>query len=159
MDEVKILEQLECEFGWLCSWKIKLYESKEECEHLIKLGKPYLERSRISDKRTGKGIENSLRTSSERTLRRGKDKIIKNIEQRIPDIISIPVENGEGLQVIHYGVGQKFVPHYDSRSNESFWNGGPRVATFLMYLSDVEEGGETVFPSAKPMKFSSNPYI
>ncbi|RHN67067.1 putative procollagen-proline dioxygenase [Medicago truncatula] len=68
-------------------------------------------------------------------------------------------ENGEGLQVIHYGVGQKFVPHYDSRSNESFWNGGPRVATFLMYLSDVEEGGETVFPSAKPMKFSSNPYI
>jgi len=44
-------------------------------------------------------------------------------------------ENGEGLQIIHYEVGQKFEPHYDYNFN---WriinNGGPRVATVLMYL-------------------------
>ncbi len=27
-------------------------------------------------------------------------------------------------------------------------NGGQRVGTVLMYLTDVEEGGETVFPSS-----------
>ena len=37
----------------------------------------------------------------------------------------INAENGEGLRVIHYEVGQKFDPHFD---------GLGRIATFLMYL-------------------------
>lgn len=44
-------------------------------------------------------------------------------------------ENGEGLQVLHYEVGQKYEPHYDYFLDDfNTVNGGQRMATILMYL-------------------------
>lgn len=132
--------------------------SKEECEYLINLAKPFMIKSAVVDSKTGKSTESRVRTSSGMFLKRGKDKIVQNIEKRIADFTFIPVENGEGLQVLHYEVGQKYEPHYDYFLDEfNTKNGGQRVATVLMYLSDVEEGGETVFPAAKA-NFSSVPW-
>ncbi|XP_047336359.1 probable prolyl 4-hydroxylase 10 [Impatiens glandulifera] len=124
--------------------------SKKECEHLINLAKPSLVKSVVVDNETGKSRDSRVRTSSGTFLARGVDKIIHKIEQRIADYTFIPIENGEGLQVLHYEVGQKYEPHFDYFLDQfNTKNGGQRVATLLMYLSDVEEGGETVFPNAK----------
>ncbi|KAI5015497.1 hypothetical protein ZWY2020_056887 [Hordeum vulgare] len=58
-------------------------------------------------------------------------------------------EHGEGLQVLHYEVRQKYEPHFDYFLEEfNTKNGGQRMATILMYLSDAEEGGGTIFPDA-----------
>ncbi|KAG0521064.1 hypothetical protein BDA96_08G128900 [Sorghum bicolor] len=123
--------------------------SKNECDHLISLAKPHLRRSKVVDPLTGGGKDSSSRTSSGMFLKRGQDTIVRTIEQRIADYTSVPIENGEPLQVLHYTVGQKFEPHFDYTDGTSVTKiGGPRKATFLMYLSDVEEGGETVFPNA-----------
>ena len=44
-------------------------------------------------------------------------------------------EHGEGLQVLHYEVGQKYDAHYDYFLDEfNTKNGGQRMATLLMYL-------------------------
>ena len=44
-------------------------------------------------------------------------------------------ENGEGLQILHYEVGQKYEPHFDYFMDEyNTQNGGQRIATVLMYL-------------------------
>jgi hypothetical protein len=44
-------------------------------------------------------------------------------------------EHGEGLQVLHYEIGQKYEPHYDYFMDEyNTRNGGQRIATVLMYL-------------------------
>ncbi|KAM0844400.1 hypothetical protein ACQ4PT_057076 [Festuca glaucescens] len=132
--------------------------SKEECEHLISLAKPHMKKSTVVDSATGGSKDSRVRTSSGTFLRRGQDKIIRTIEKRISDFTFVPVENGEGLQVLHYEVGQKYEPHFDYFHDDvNTKNGGQRIATLLMYLSDVEEGGETVFPSAK-VNSSSIPF-
>lgn len=59
-------------------------------------------------------------------------------------------ENGEDIQVLRYEYGQKYDSHFDYFSDEvNNVRGGHRMATVLMYLSNVEKGGETVFPSAE----------
>jgi prolyl 4-hydroxylase len=44
-------------------------------------------------------------------------------------------DHGEGLQVLHYEVGQKYEAHYDYfHDTFNTKNGGQRIATVLMYL-------------------------
>ncbi|XP_074588434.1 putative prolyl 4-hydroxylase 3 [Curcuma longa] len=130
--------------------------SQKECEYLIELAKPHMQKSTVVDSATGRSKDSRVRTSAGMFLRRGQDKIIRTIEKRIADFTFIPVEHGEGLQVLHYEVGQKYDAHFDYFMDEfNTQNGGQRIATVLMYLSDVEEGGETVFPSAKFNRSSS----
>ncbi|KAJ3672244.1 hypothetical protein LUZ60_006965 [Juncus effusus] len=124
--------------------------SKKECEYLIELAKPNMVKSTVVDSTTGQSKDSRVRTSSGTFLQRGRDKVIRTIEQRIADYTFIPVEHGEGLQILHYEVGQKYEPHFDYFLDDfNTKNGGQRMATVLMYLSDVEEGGETIFPNAK----------
>ncbi|XP_076922881.1 putative prolyl 4-hydroxylase 3 [Bidens hawaiensis] len=131
--------------------------SKEECDYLINLAKPHMAKSTVVDSKTGQSTDSRVRTSSGTFLRRGRDKIVRNIDKRIADYTFIPVEHGEGLQILHYEEGQKYEPHFDYFLDEfNTKNGGQRIATVLMYLSDVEEGGETVFPAAQG-NFSSKP--
>ncbi|CAL1409537.1 unnamed protein product [Linum trigynum] len=142
----------------LISWEPRAFVyhnflSKTECEHLISRGKPQLARSKVFCHETRMNIESSKRTSSQGFV--GSSNVVSDIEKRIADFTFIPVENGERLHVLHYEVGQKLEPHFDY-SPCDYYNktGGARAASVLMYLSDVEEGGETVFPSAKPINCS-----
>ncbi|CAA0828452.1 Probable prolyl 4-hydroxylase 7 [Striga hermonthica] len=120
-----------------------------ECDHLIYLAKDKLEKSMVADNESGKGVESEVRTSSGMFLAKAQDDIIANIEARIAAWTFLPIENGEAMQILHYENGQKYEPHYDyfhDKANQRL--GGHRVATVLMYLSNVKKGGETVFPDS-----------
>ncbi|BFG20108.1 hypothetical protein CerSpe_063820 [Prunus speciosa] len=137
------------------SWRPRafLYKgflSEEECDHLIEIAKDKLEKSMVTDNESGKSIDNEVRTSSGIFLQKAQDEVVANIEARIAAWTFLPIENGESIQILHYEHGQKYEPHFDyfhDKANQEL--GGHRVATVLMYLSNVEKGGETIFPKAQ----------
>jgi prolyl 4-hydroxylase len=63
--------------------------------------------------------------------------VISRIEKRISHVSFLPVENGEGIQILRYENGQKYEPHWDfffDKVNSDPRTGGQRIATMLMYL-------------------------
>ncbi|GKV39089.1 hypothetical protein SLEP1_g46904 [Rubroshorea leprosula] len=137
------------------SWKPRafVYEgflTDLECDHLISLAKSELKRSAVADNQSGKSKLSEVRTSSGMFIAKGKDPIIAGIEDKISAWTFLPKENGEDIQVLRYEHGEKYDPHYDYFVDKvNIARGGHRLATVLMYLTDVEKGGETVFPSAE----------
>ena len=46
-------------------------------------------------------------------FQRGESALVQTIEERIAKLLQWPIENGEGLQVLHYRPGAEYKPHYD----------------------------------------------
>ncbi|KAG8039340.1 hypothetical protein GUJ93_ZPchr0039g14220 [Zizania palustris] len=137
------------------SWKprVFLYEqflSYDEASHLVSLARAELKRSAVADNLSGKSELSDARTSSGTFISKGKDPIVAGIEEKIAAWTFLPKENGEDIQVLRYKHGEKYEKHYDYfTDNVNTIHGGHRIATVLMYLTDVAEGGETVFPLAE----------
>jgi prolyl 4-hydroxylase len=126
--------------------------SNEECDELIALSRTKLARSTIVDPLTGSEMVIGDRSSEGTYFMRGENALVARIEQRLSELSGVPVENGEGLQILHYSIGGEYKPHFDffepehAGSAVHLEKGGQRVSTTILYLNDVEAGGETIFP-------------
>lgn len=117
----------------------------EECEHLKVKAAPRLARSDVADSVTGKQLVSNVRTSKGMFFTRNEDDIITRVEARVAAVTMLPPGHAESMQVLHYQSTEEYRPHHDYFSFEGRdANGGNRIATVLMYLTDVEAGGETV---------------
>ncbi|WP_233505281.1 2OG-Fe(II) oxygenase [Sporosarcina sp. BI001-red] len=123
--------------------------SDEECDELIRLSTDKMKRSKIGTVRE----ENELRTSSSMFIEESENLIVARIEKRIEAVMNIPIEHGEGLQILQYKPGQEYRAHHDFFSSTSKVTNN-RISTLIMYLNDVEQGGETFFPH---LNFSVSP--
>jgi prolyl 4-hydroxylase len=127
----------------------------EECDALIAAAKPRLHRSLTVATKTGGEELNADRTSNGMFFRRDENSVVKALEERLAALVNWPIENGEGLQILHYKPGAEYKPHYDYFDpNEPgtptiLKRGGQRVATIIMYLSEPTQGGATVFPDVQ----------
>jgi prolyl 4-hydroxylase len=87
------------------------------------------------------------------------DCVLALVRARISALLQLPVGAMEPPQVFHYAVGQELRPHVDYLQREGREAGayqGDRIATFLIYLNDDFQGGETWFSrvdlKARPAK-------
>ena len=126
--------------------------SDDECDELIALSKPKLVRSETVITSTGGSEVNAARTSEGMFFERGENPLVRRIEERIAQLVNWPLENGEGLQILHYQPGAEYKPHHDyfdpvhSGTPTILKRGGQRVGTLVMYLNTPAKGGGTTFP-------------
>ncbi len=129
--------------------------SPEECNALIAAAEPRMARSLTVATRTGGEEVNDDRTSDGMFFQRAENDVVSRLEARIARLVRWPVENGEGLQVLHYRPGAEYKPHYDYFDPDEpgtptiLRRGGQRVGTLVIYLNDPEAGGGTTFPDVQ----------
>jgi len=123
-----------------------------ECDALVSLARDRLQRSPVVNPDTGDENLIDARTSMGAMFQVGEHALIQRIEARIAAITGLPVEHGEGLQILNYKPGGEYQPHFDffnpKRPGEArqLRVGGQRVATLVIYLNSPPAGGATAFP-------------
>ncbi|PSS02655.1 Prolyl 4-hydroxylase [Actinidia chinensis var. chinensis] len=137
------------------SWKPRAlyfpnFATSEQCKSIIEMSRSKLKPSTLA-LRKGETAESTkgIRTSSGTFISAQEDKTgsLEVVERKIARATMIPRSHGEAFNILRYEIGQRYVSHYDAFNPAEYGTQkSQRIASFLLYLSDVEEGGETMFP-------------
>lgn len=126
--------------------------TKGECKALMDYAKPKLVRSKVSTDDPAQAVS-SVRTSTQTWASRDDPQvghIVRKMMRTMARITGVFEEDlYEDLQLARYTRSQEYKPHYDACVDDkrcSSKNKIYRRATFLVYLTDGFQGGETDFP-------------
>ncbi|XP_062434453.1 prolyl 4-hydroxylase subunit alpha-3 isoform X5 [Rhea pennata] len=123
--------------------------SDAEAETIKALAGPRLQRSVVASGEKQQKAE--YRISKSAWLKDTADPAVAAVERRIAAVtgLDVRVPYAEYLQVVNYGLGGHYEPHFDhatSRKSPLYrMKSGNRIATVMIYLSSVEAGGSTAF--------------
>jgi len=120
--------------------------SEDECAYLIEAAAPALHPSVIVDPHTGAQVPNPVRTSKAAAFPFvDENPAIHALNRRLAAASKTDVRSGEPLQVLRYAPGEQYRPHSDALPGVT--SSQQRVLTFLVYMNEDYEGGETAFPA------------
>ncbi len=132
---------------------IEAFMSAEECAWMIARGQPKLARAPVYDNATrGSQVVSARSNTAAGFSLLDMDIVTVFLRTRMANTIGLPNEWFEPPAVLHYSPGEEFTPHFDFLNPSvpgqaaELRRGGQRIATFLTYLNDGYEGGETDFP-------------
>jgi prolyl 4-hydroxylase len=144
-------------------WELPGVLTPAECEVLIEAARDRLSPSTVvqDSERRGEEAEGRAegRTSSTVSFDAHQaptpeaGAVFAYLRRVVSDLTRLPEDHQEVIQITHYAAGQKFDAHRDDFAAGSEYlrfeaeRGGQRVFSFMIYLNDVEEGGETEFPA------------
>ena len=87
--------------------------SGAECDALIDAARTMMAPSLVIDERKVDNTAHDTRTSSGMHFPPGSSKIADEIQRRIMSVIGLPIDRAEPLQVLRYGPGEEYLPHFD----------------------------------------------
>jgi prolyl 4-hydroxylase len=125
----------------------------EVCAWLIERSRGRLVRARVYDAGSKSDIVSDSRTNTAAGFNLMETDLVHlMVQTRICAAAGLPLVNMEGATVLHYAVGEEIENHYDFVDpsipdyEEEVRTRGERIMTFLVYLNDDYDGGETEFP-------------
>lgn len=117
-----------------------------ECAYLIDVATPALQPSVIVDPHSGRQVPHPIRTSSATGFPfLDENPAIHALNRRLAAASGTDSRAGEPLQVLRYAPGQQYRQHSDALPHVV--PDQQRLLTFLVYLNEDYEGGETAFPA------------
>ncbi|XP_035293742.1 prolyl 4-hydroxylase subunit alpha-3 isoform X3 [Cricetulus griseus] len=125
------------------------FVSDAEAQKIRELAEPWLQRSVVASGEKQLPVE--YRISKSAWLKDTVDPMLGTLDHRIAALTGLDIQPpyAEYLQVVNYGIGGHYEPHFDHATSPSSplyrMKSGNRVATFMIYLSAVEAGGATAF--------------
>ncbi|CAL4092106.1 unnamed protein product, partial [Meganyctiphanes norvegica] len=140
--------------------------SEQQMTTLKDFARPLQGQAHVFDNKVNNVQELSrTRTSHNAWLPNSLDPTMEGITKKIEALTGLNLDNLQGgaedLQVNQYSTGGHYIPHIDCFSLMNHLENaddvqaskilekhrhGDRIATFMLYLSDVSSGGATVFP-------------
>jgi predicted 2-oxoglutarate/Fe(II)-dependent dioxygenase YbiX len=122
------------------------------CEWIIRRARPKLQAARVKDPEHGGARQVDYRSNSGAGISLiDSDLLLQMVNARIADAIQAPMAYHEPTNILHYKTGEEYRRHFDfitpsEKHAAELKVSGQRIATFLIYLNDDFEGGETEFP-------------
>lgn len=123
------------------------------CDWLIARSRGRLERARVYDSVARAEIVHSMRSNTVANFNFVSFDVVQVLVQaRMAATCRYPLRHFEAPMVLHYDVGEQIRPHFDFIDvnapdyAQQIREQGQRMITFLLYLNDGYEGGETTFP-------------
>ncbi|XP_048579532.1 prolyl 4-hydroxylase subunit alpha-2 [Nematostella vectensis] len=124
----------------------------KEVDEVRQISEPLLNRATVHNPITGH-LETAHYRISKNCWLSGREhgEVIDRVERRIAAMTRLNLETAEGFQVQNYGLAGQYDPHFDfsrdlANSSLGSLGTGNRIATVLVWMSQVESGGATVFP-------------
>lgn len=116
--------------------------SDAEIELVKRLAKPRFRRATVQNYKTGELEVATYRISKSAWLKDQEHPYIKAIAQRVEDMTGLTMTTAEELQVVNYGIGGHYEPHFDFARREEknafkSLGTGNRIATVLFYVGFV----------------------
>jgi len=125
----------------------------EVCRWLVAVSSDRLNRALVYDAVAGKDYANKNRTNSWAQFDLMSSELIHLLVQhRMAAASGFPLHNMEATAILHYAVGEEITDHFDfvdpdiANYEQEIAKNGQRVMTFLIYLNDDYDRGETEFP-------------
>ena len=120
--------------------------SSDECQRIIKLASDKL----VTALTVGEQID-GYRTAEYCWLNEDDDPILFWIQDYISKQTGLPIENQESPHIVRYSVGGEYKEHHDWFDEDDVEHrseigpSGNRTHSYIVYLNDDFEGGETEF--------------